>query len=212
MSHVCLACKENPKAPEMKGINDEATLRALVPRYREAVEKAALLFCLVENKGINYSSVFNLLLGPLDEAARGMLMRRLRPAMPSNLRDRERWLGPSLSRVEAGTKTRYLEIPQNLKRTLVSNRVIMPIGLLRSCIYYAINDDTKIDGVFRTVRNQFNVIGGRELLSTVERIYEFRNTRVAHQEKEVTDPTEAQQHLVLWIKGLKALTLTGPLQ
>jgi type III restriction enzyme len=50
------------------------------------------------------------------------------------------------------------------------------------------------------------------LLSTVARINDFRNTRVAHQEKEVTDPTEAQQHLVVWIKGLKALTLAGPQQ
>lgn len=33
-----------------------------------------------------------------------------------------------------------------------------------------------------------------------------RNTRVAHQEKEVTDPKEAQQNLGGWINGLKALT------
>jgi hypothetical protein len=41
------------------------------------------------------------------------------------------------------------------------------------------------------------------------RIYDFRNTRVAHQEKEVTDPKEAQQNLVGWINGLKALTEAG---
>jgi len=41
------------------------------------------------------------------------------------------------------------------------------------------------------------------------RIYDFRNTRVAHREKEITDAKAALQHLVGWIKGLKALTEAG---
>jgi hypothetical protein len=154
MSHVCLTCTENlnrvvrsgdgmhtafRKAHEMKGINDEATLQALAAHDRAAVEQAARLFRLVENTGINYSSVFTPLLGRHDEAARGILRRRLRPAMPSNTPDRERWLGPNLSRVEAGTQTRYRKMAQNLKGTLVFNRGIMPLGLLRSCINYALN-------------------------------------------------------------------------
>jgi len=48
--------------------------------------------------------------------------------------------------------------------------------------------------------------GGRDMLATIIRIYDFRNTRVAHQEKDITDPKEAQQNLVGWITGLKALT------
>jgi hypothetical protein len=40
---------------------------------------------------------------------------------------------------------------------------------------------------------------------TVIRIYNFRNARVARQEKDITDPKEAQQNLVGWIMGLKAL-------
>ena len=38
--------------------------------------------------------------------------------------------------------------------------------------------------------------GGRDLLATVTRIYDFRNTRVAHQEKEIIDPKGGQQNLV----------------
>jgi type III restriction enzyme len=94
---------------------------------------------------------------------------------------------------------------QNLKRTLVFNNGIMPLGLLRSCMEYALNDNTKIDGVFQAVREKFKVAGGRQMLATVTRIYDFRNTRVAHQEKEVTDPKEAERHLVEWINGLKSL-------
>lgn len=74
---------------------------------------------------------------------------------------------------------------------------------------YTLNDNTKIEGVFQAVKEKFRVTGGRDLLATVSRIYDFRNTRVAHQEKEVTDPKEAQRHLVEWISGLKALTQEG---
>ena len=74
---------------------------------------------------------------------------------------------------------------------------------------YALNDNTKVDGVFQVVKEKFKVAGGRDLLATVKRIYDFRNTRVAHQEKEISDPKEAQQHLVGWIKGLKTLAEAG---
>jgi len=125
MSHVCLTCTENlnrvvrsgdgmhtafRKAHEMKGINDEATLQALAAHDRAAVEQAARLFRLVENTGINYSSVFTPLLGRLDEAARGILRRRLRPAMPSNTPDRERWLGPKPKPSRSGDAD---SLPQN---------------------------------------------------------------------------------------------------
>jgi hypothetical protein len=44
------------------------------------------------------------------------------------------------------------------------------------------------------------------MLAAVTRIYDFRNTRVALQEKEVTDAKEAKKNVVGWITGLKALT------
>ena len=95
---------------------------------------------------------------------------------------------------------------QNLKRTLVFNIGIMPLGLLRDCTEYALNDNTRIEGVFQAAKAKFKVAGGRDMLATMIRIYDFRNTRVAHQEKDITDPKEAQQNLVGWITGLKALT------
>ena len=38
-------------------------------------------------------------------------------------------------------------VPQNLKRTFIFNSGIRPLGLLRSCKEYALNDKTRIDGV-----------------------------------------------------------------
>ena len=54
---------------------------------------------------------------------------------------------------------------QNLKRTLVFNNGIMPLGLLRDCMEYALNDNTRIEGVFQAVKVKFKVAGGREMLA-----------------------------------------------
>ncbi len=198
------------KAPELIGIVDEATLEALPPRYRKAVEQATMLYRFFENKeGMNYSPVFNALLGSLDEAARGLLIRRLQPLMPAPVPDQKMWFDPYLRDAERRTQPHYEKMAQNLKRTLVFKNGIMPMGLLRDCMEYALNDNTKIEGVFHAVKTKFKVAGGRDLLSTVTRIYEFRNTRVAHQEKEISDPEEAEQNLIGWIKGLKGLTEAG---
>jgi type III restriction enzyme len=194
------------KAPELKGIVDEATLHALPPRYRKAVEQATMLFRFFENKeGMNYSPVFTAILGSLDEAARGLVVRRLQPLMPAKAPDQKTWFEPYLRDADRRMQPHYEKMANNLKRTLVFSNGIMPLGLLRDCMEYALNDNTKIEGVFQTVKTKFKVAGGRDLLATIIRIYDFRNTRIAHQEKEITDPKEAERHLIGWINGLKAL-------
>jgi type III restriction enzyme len=198
---------EQEKAPELKGIVDEATLQALPPRYRKAVEQATILFRFFENKeGMNYSPVFNALLGSLDEAARGLVLRRLQPLMPATVPDQKTWFDPSLRDADRRMQPHYEKMAQNLKRTLVFKNGFMPLGLLRDCMEYALNDNTKIEGIFQAVKLKFQVAGGRDLFSTVTAIYDFRNTRVAHQEKEITDAKEAERNLIGWIKGLEALT------
>jgi hypothetical protein len=42
---------------------------------------------------------------------------------------------------------------------------------------------------------KFRVAGGRDMLAIVTGIYDFRNTRIAHQEKDITDHKEAERHL-----------------
>jgi type III restriction enzyme len=99
-----------------------------------------MLFRFFENKeGMNYAPVFNPLLGSLDEAARGLLVRRLQPAMPAKAPDQKTWLDPYLREVDRRMQNHYQNMAQNLKRTLVFNNGIMPLGLLRSCMEYALN-------------------------------------------------------------------------
>ena len=92
--------EEVEKAPEIKRLVDEATLEALPPRYRKAVEDAVTLFLFLENKGMNYAPVFSTLLGSLDEAAKGLMIRRLQPDMPPTAPEQRAWFEPYLGDVD----------------------------------------------------------------------------------------------------------------
>jgi type III restriction enzyme len=195
------------QAPELKGLVDDETLAALPPRYKKAVEQATMLFRFFENKeGMNYSSAFNALLGSLDEAARGLLLRRLQADMPVPIPEQQTWFDAYLGDVDHRKRRSYQSMAQNLKRTLVFKNGISPLGLLRSAMDYALNDHTRIGGVFQAVKKEFQVAGGRDLLALVQRINDFRNTYVAHQEQELIDRQKAEQELIVWTKGLRALT------
>jgi len=76
---------------------------------------------------------------------------------------------------------------------------------LRNCLDYALNDTTKIGGVFETLQTQLRFQGGRKLLETVTRINDFRNTYIAHQEEELTDQSLAKQELKIWIEALQRI-------
>ncbi|MBW8042587.1 MAG: restriction endonuclease subunit R, partial [Planctomycetes bacterium] len=61
------------EAPEIEEIVDQATLEKLPPRYKGSVEQAATTFQFYKKKeGMDYSPVFQALLGAMDEAARGL--------------------------------------------------------------------------------------------------------------------------------------------
>ncbi|ATS18280.1 restriction endonuclease subunit R [Parathermosynechococcus lividus PCC 6715] len=182
---------------------DPAILNALPSRYRRAADQAVMLYRFFENKeGMNYAPVFTALLGSIDEVAKGFLVRRLQPEMPATVDDQKAWFAPYLGGVDRKSEDYYRKLAQNLKRTLVFNNGLSMIGLLRSCLDYALNDTTKIGGVFEALQTQLRFQGGRKILETVTRINDFRNTYIAHQEQELTDKNLAEQELKIWIEAL----------
>lgn len=182
-------------------------MSALPPRYRNAVEQAVMLFRFMENKeGMNFAPVFNALLGSLDEAAKGLVTRRLQDALPTTAAEQKAWFEPYLGRIEGGKRRHYESFAQNLKRTLVFGNGVSPLGLLRNCLDFALNDRAKFGGVFDVVIERFNVKGGRNLLIDVEAVNEFRNTRVAHQDQELTDVKHAERELKKWIENLRVIS------
>ncbi len=190
-------------ASPVDSLIDPAILNALPSRYRRAADQAVMLYRFFENKeGMNYAPVFTALLGSIDEVAKGFLVRRLQPEMPATVDDQKAWFAPYLGGVDRKSEDYYRKLAQNLKRTLVFNNGLSLIGLLRSCLDYALNDTTKIGGVFEALQTQLRFQGGRKILETVTRINDFRNTYIAHQEQELTDKNLAEQELKIWIEAL----------
>lgn len=193
--------KETPF--EAKGLVDKEILDALPERYRRAAEQAISVFRFLEKKeNINYAQVFQALLGSVDEACRGLILKRLLPRMPDPRQEQRAWFNPYVDNLGRAQAQHYLAIAQNLKKTLVYRNGFSPLGLLRNCLDYALNDSTKITGVFEALKTAFKVKGAADLLTVVANINEFRNTYVAHQEKELRDVNLARKQLTKWVAGL----------
>jgi type III restriction enzyme len=196
--------EEAKEAPfEAKGIIDKEVLEALPERYRRAAEQAISVFRFLEKKeNINYGQVFQALLGCVDEASRALLHKRLSPAMPDLPQEQKVWFNPYVDNLGRSQAQYYLGIAQNLRKTLVYRNGFSPLGLLRTCLDYALNDNTKIPGVFAAIREQFRVKGAADLLTVVANMNDFRNKYVAHQQEELRDVNLARAQLTKWIAGL----------
>jgi len=194
------------KAPEAQGLVDEKILAALPERLRRAVEESISLYRFFEKKpGVNYAPVFTALLGVMDEASKGLVLQKLTPLMPANMQEQKDWFAPYTGGVDQRMVRHYEETARNLRKTVVYKNGLSPLGLLRTCLEYALNDNTKLAGVFAAVKSQFRFAGGRDLLDKVTAINEFRNTRVAHQEAPLDKPADARAALLVWIDGLDRL-------
>ncbi|HPY77206.1 MAG TPA: hypothetical protein PLQ45_05130, partial [Anaerohalosphaeraceae bacterium] len=189
---------------ESEGIIDKVILEALPDRYRKAADQAISVFRFLEKKeDINYGQVFQALLGSIDEACRGLMTRRLSPLMPVVKQEQDAWFYPYVDNLGPKNSKYYQDLAKNLKKTLVYRNGFSPLGLLRTCLDYALNDNTKISGIFEVLKKVFKVKGALDLLTIVSDINEFRNTYVAHQEKELKDVNVAKENLRKWITGLK---------
>jgi type III restriction enzyme len=183
-------------------------LEALPSRYKKAAEQALALFNLWKNKeDENLAPIFACLLGSIDEVAKGVIIRKLEPELPGSVPDQKAWFEIYFGYPEPKNKRHYEGIAQNLKRTLVFKNGVSPFGLLRNCYDYALNDNTKLTGVFEAVKKNFRVEGARAVLDMVNGINDFRNNYVAHHgEGELTDKAMAEQQLKAWIEGLNRLS------
>jgi type III restriction enzyme len=86
----------------------------------------------------------------------------------------------------------------------------MPTGILKFCLEYAESPGGQIGGVFESIRQNFSDLNGGGLLPLLGDVYDFRNTFVAHQEKELKDVGETRKalkkwiDLIVWLEGLLA--------
>ncbi|MDH0869448.1 hypothetical protein [Agrobacterium pusense] len=180
---------------------------ALPLRAKKAATDALELYRFFERKtdAPNFAPVFSALLGPFDEVCKAAILTRLQPSMPATAVDQRDWFEPYMPNLDKKKLDHYNNMAKNLKRGLVYGNPHSVIGLLRSCLDYALNDTTKIDGVFSAVSAAFRFDGSRTLFEKISAVNEFRNNYVAHGEKELRDSKVAEQNLRGWVTTLAAV-------
>ncbi len=202
-----LAGEAKPKLPP---IIEEAQLDALPPLARKAAEEALYMFDYLSKRDCaSFAPAFTGLLGQIDGASKGLIVRSLQMAVPALPQEQRNWFDPYLSGNASMAEGHYRQMQMNLRKTLLFNAGLMPVGLLRNCLEYAFNDVANYPGVFESVRKAFRFEGSKKLREEVSIIYAFRNKHVAHQEVELTDSKYAAKELARWISGLSLILHAG---
>ncbi len=181
----------------------DADFYRLPLKARKGVQEAIALFKFLESKvGVSYAPVFAPLLGAVDEAAKGYIILTLKDVIPDDPNKRQRLFEPDLSVLHPRDESFHKRQEINLRRTLLENDGIMPIGLLKWCLEYAKSPKVPPGGIFSAIKAKFEGKENKDILDTVDKIYSFRNEYIAHQEKELDDMNTAKQAMNDWIKGL----------
>ncbi|MFC1816459.1 restriction endonuclease subunit R, partial [Thermodesulfobacteriota bacterium] len=177
--------------------------KQLPSRYQKAIAQAVTLFHFLKKKeDVSFAPIFTPLLGPLDEAARGMILRNMQDVVPAKRDKQYEFFHPDLSELPTGEANFHQRQAKNLERTLVDKNGLMPIGLLRWILDYSKSTRRKISGVFEAVRIQLADVSQTDLVSVLDSIYNFRNEYIAHQDRELSDIELAGRSLKEWANGL----------
>ncbi|HTV76446.1 MAG TPA: hypothetical protein VMD57_05545, partial [Candidatus Baltobacteraceae bacterium] len=193
------------RASETEEFISKANFAALPPAHQKMVQQAISLFQFLEKKtGQSFAPVFTPLLGPLDEAARAVMLKMLGTEIPTEREAQRAFFEPDLNHLSPKDAEMYRRRGKDLKRTLVDHNGMSPIGLLRWCLQYTQKSNVAVGAVFDVVNQQFSGVS-EEIYRLVSNINTFRNDYVAHQEKQLTDPTLARKALGEWALGLRRI-------
>ncbi len=187
----------------------EQLLDNLPRRAKKAAIDSLELYRFFEKKDgeQNFSPVFTALLGPFDESCKSVIIKLLDSSVPADRTEQSDWFDPYLDNVDQRSRRHYKNTAKNLKRGLVYGNPHSVIGLLRSCLDIALNEKTKVGGVFEAVKIAFRFSGSRKLLERIEAVNDFRNTYVAHPDKILNDKVLAERTLKYWVETLASLRI-----
>jgi len=207
---------QEPEVPQLKlpfgeergeagvaGFIADAEYARLPSFYQKGITHAVSLLEFMMTKGnMPFAPAFTPLLGPLDEAARGVILDLLSPATPEDAQAQRTFFVPPMLDI-APSDRRFLEQQgANLRRTLVDRNGVMPIGLFKWCLEYARGAKRELGGVFAVVRQGFAEVARTDLTELVGSVYGFRNQYVAHQKEELKDAEQTREAMHVWITCL----------
>lgn len=92
-----------------------------------------------------------------------------------------------------------------LQQNLVYGRSIQKLGTLLFCLDYAQKGGPSAGGVWGDVRKQFSGKAMGSLYVELRQVNDFRNTRVAHIEKNLDNAEEAWKALIEWLRCINKM-------
>ncbi len=164
-----------------------------------------LLDYAIQSRHPTLAHAFQPLLGPLDDYAMRILEKRLKPAIPEEKEASILFFSPDLNHLPQRERALLEKHQRYLRDNLVFGRSIQRLGTLLFCLDYARQGGMSADGIWEAVADTFSSPAFRELYDLLERVNEFRNTRVAHVEIPLTEEQEAWEAMYLWLKSLSKM-------
>ncbi len=164
-----------------------------------------LLDHAIRSRHPTLAHAFQPLLGPLDDYAMRILEKRLRPAIPANKEDSIAFFNPDLSHLNPRERALLQKHQRYLRDNLVFGRSIQRLGTLLFCLDYARQGGNAGSGIWEAIRQQFSTPEFESLYDVLQRVNEFRNTRVAHVEVSLNDADEAWSAMKTWLQTLAEL-------
>jgi len=152
-----------------------------------------------------FGHAFQPLLSPLDDLSLKILEKNLKPCIPSDHGARQDYFEPYIADLPYGFINQVEKNQRFLKNNLIFGRRMQLMGLLLFCLDYALNKSENIPGIWRDISRQFSSSSYRELYGLLSEVNEFRNTRIAHVEEPLSDPSLAWNQMLSWIKCINLL-------
>lgn len=171
----------------------------------DLMRQAVLLLDYLIRSRNSYAAAFQPLLGPLDEYALRLLEKVLKPAIPERKEDSIAFFNPPLDHLPERERALLERNQRYLRDNLVFGRSIQRLGTLLFCLEYAQKWEWEVKGVWQVVREKFAAFD--DLYRLLKSVNEFRNTRVAHVEKPLTDEKEAWAAMYTWLACLQEMAL-----
>jgi type III restriction enzyme len=184
------------------GMDEFITAEALgkLPKpTADRIVQAIQLFRHYEHKtGLLFSPVFTPLQGPIDKCSEDIVYNLLVGDVPKDEAAQRDYFMP-YTNLPKNRAEYLLRTAKNIEKILIYKAPIMPTGVLKFCLEYAESPDAELGGVFSSISRNFDVLKNTGISGLLGEVYDFRNTYVAHQKKELNDPKETRSALRKWI-------------
>lgn len=175
--------------------------------YADTMRQAVLLLeYAVRNRMPTLAHAFQPLLGALDECALRLLEMRLKSYLPTQRDALNAFFEPDLSHLNPRERAPLERHQRYLRENLIYGRPMQRLGTLLFCLRYAREGNSYSTGIWDAVRDAFADSLYDALYELLQRVNEFRNTRVAHVETPLTDAEQAWQAMYDWLRCIALLT------